>query len=144
MKRHIETQVTIKAQAGLVWKVLMDFDNYSKWNPFIRSIHGEQTPGKTLEVRIQPPDGKEMTFKPQVLVVDQNKELRWVGKLGFRSIFKGEHYFSIEDQNDGTVKFIHGEYFSGILVGLMSKTLDETEIGFSKMNEALKGACENQ
>ncbi|MEZ4721394.1 MAG: SRPBCC domain-containing protein [Flavobacteriales bacterium] len=140
--RHLQTEITIHATPEAVWKVLTDFENFPNWNPFIKSINGNQSVGGKLTVQIQPPDEKSMTFNPTVLVYEPMKELRWIGKGPIPGLFSGEHYFIIEDQLNGSVKFTHGEHFSGILVGFMKKMLDRTEIGFQSMNEVLKKQCE--
>lgn len=122
----------------------MDFNNYTNWNPFMKSIQGEKAVGQNLEVNIHPPNGKEMAFKPEILVLEPNKELRWLGKAGLKGIFDGEHYFQLMKEGENKTKFIHGEKFSRLLVGLMGKTLDKTEQGFSQMNSAFKKECENR
>ncbi|MBX0333801.1 SRPBCC domain-containing protein [Pontibacter sp. HSC-14F20] len=140
--QHIETEILINASPEKVWTVLTDFERYPTWNPFIKSINGEKGLGKQLKVSIQPPDGTGMTFKPKVLAFDANKEFRWKGKLFFKGIFDGEHYFRLTDAGNGTTRFSHGEKFSGFLVALMGGTLDKTKVGFELMNEALKWECE--
>lgn len=140
--RHIQTEITIAAQPETIWKVLMDFENFQHWNPFIKFIEGGKGVGKNLTVKIQPPGGKEMTFKPEILVFEPDQELRWLGRGPKKGLFDGEHYFKIEQQDDTTCKLVHGEKFSGMLVGFMKKTLDKTEEGFQQMNEALKKECE--
>lgn len=142
--RHIKTEIRIDVPPERVWKVLLDFDNYPNWNPFIKSIQGERAIGQKLEVKIQPPDGKEMIFRPEILVFEANKEFKWLGKAFVKGIFDGEHYFVLEVSKEGGTKFVHGERFNGLLVGLMGKTLDKTKIGFELMNEALKDECENR
>ncbi len=142
MKKHFETEINIQSSAENIWSVISDFDSYPKWNPFIRSISGKQEVGSTLKVDLHPPEGKSMKFTPALLVFDKNKEFRWKGKLLFKGLFDGEHYFKIEPLENGSCRFIHGEYFDGILVGMLSKTLAETEQHFKLMNEALKKRCE--
>ena len=39
--KSINTEITINASTEIVWKVLMDFENYSNWNPFVTRIEGE-------------------------------------------------------------------------------------------------------
>ena len=49
----------------------------------------------------------------------------------------------IDNNPDGTTDFEHSERFSGLLVGVMSKTLDrDTKPGFENMNEKLKERVE--
>ena len=65
--KTLETEVTIRATPEQVWSVLTDFAQYPAWNPFIREASGEAKAGAHLTVRIKPPGGKEMTFRPTVL-----------------------------------------------------------------------------
>ena len=86
---------------------------------------------------------KPQTFKPSILVVDKEKEFRWVGHLFLKGIFDGEHYFLLEQLNEQEVKLIQGENFSGILSNPIMKMIGEKTIsGFQKMNEALKERAE--
>lgn len=140
--KHIETEIIINAAPEKIWKVLLDFENYPSWNPFIRSIKGETKVGEKLNVSIKPPEGTQMSFTPVVLNFEPKKELRWKGKLGMKGIFDGEHYFQLIHHADGSTKFIQGEKFSGILVPLMPKALKKTKEGFEQMNKAIKEECE--
>lgn len=140
--KQIETEIIINAAPEKIWKVLLDFENYPRWNPFIRSIKGETKVGEKLSISIKPPDGMGMSFTPVVLNLEPKKELRWKGKLGMKGIFDGEHYFKLVDDAHGSTKFIQGEKFSGILVPLMPKALEKTKEGFEQMNKAVKEECE--
>jgi hypothetical protein len=142
--KNIQTEILILADTAKVWDVLMNFDSYPKWNPFITSISGERKLGNRLTVSINPPGGKGMTFKPNILTLEANKEFRWKGKLGINGIFDGEHYFILELQENDKTKFIHGEKFSGLLVPLLGKILDKTHKGFQLMNESIKKECERK
>ena len=138
MQKEITTQLEINASSDKVWQVLTDFDSYSKWNPFIKSITGDVKVGKTIRAELG-----GMTFKPEVLVYEKNKELKWLGHLLFKGLFDGEHRFQLIDNKDGTTTFIQSEKFNGILVGLFAKKLDgETKDDFVAMNEALKKRVE--
>jgi hypothetical protein len=142
--KNIQTEILINTDITKVWDVLMNFDNYPKWNPFITSISGEPKLGKRLTVSINPPGGKGMTFKPTILTLESNKEFRWKGKLGINGIFDGEHYFILEFLENDMTNFIHGEKFSGLLVPLVGKMLDKTKKGFQLMNESIKNECETK
>ena len=135
---EIRTQISIKAAPEKIWDILMNFEQYSRWNPFIISISGEKKVGKNLDVTIQPPDAKAMSFKPVILTLEPNKELRWSGKMFASFIFRGEHYFILQPNARGTTDFIHGEQFSGITLPRMKKMLEKTREGFELMNQELK------
>ncbi len=137
--KEIHTEIEINAPAEKVWKVLTDFAAYPEWNPFVRRGEGEVRVGARLHVYIQPSAGKGMSFRPTVLVADPNRELRWLGHLWVRGLFDGEHSFSIEPLSEGRDRFIQRERFGGLLLPLLSKTLDgDTRRGFEEMNRALK------
>lgn len=139
MKKEIKTQITIEAAPDRVWEVLTDFEKYSGWNPFIKSIQGKVHTGEKIIVRLEPPGAKGMTFKPRVLAFDKNEQFRWIGHLFFPGLFDGEHRFELIDNGDGTTTFIQAEKFKGILVRMLSKMLDGSTLnGFKAMNEHLK------
>ena len=48
--RVLETEIHITASPERVWSVLMDFDRYPDWNPFIRRARGRVEVGEKLEV----------------------------------------------------------------------------------------------
>lgn len=140
--REIETTVEIDAPPAAVWRVLTDFESYGDWNPFIRSIAGNVREGERLTVRLEPPGGKGMTITPTVLAAEPDRELRWKGRLVIPGLFDGEHAFRIEPLDDQRSRFVHGERFTGILVGFVKGTLGKTEAGFEQMNAALKRRVE--
>ena len=83
-----------------------------------------------------------MTFKPTVLAAEPERELRWLGRLVAPKVFDGEHRLQIEPMGEGRVKFTQAERFSGALVPLFGKGLEQTRQGFVAMNEALKRRAE--
>jgi hypothetical protein len=140
--RELDTSIEIDAPPERVWSVLTDFDSFPDWNPFIRSARGEVEQGAKLEVRLEPPGGRAMTFKPRVLVAEPGRELRWLGRFLLPGLFDGEHIFRIEPLGDGHSRLVQSERFSGLLVPLFGKTLEQTRRGFEAMNEALRRRAE--
>lgn len=140
--REIRTETVIDAGPDEVWRELTDLESYPEWNPFISEASGEIGDGNRLVLRMTPPDGRAMTFKPRVTKNDPARELRWLGHLGVRGIFDGEHYFRLEELPDGRTRLIHGEKFTGITVPLFGGVLEKTERGFAELNEALRERCD--
>ena len=137
-ERRIETSIEIEVPPGKVWSLLTYFAGMAAWNPFIKSIFGTLAPNSRLAVHIVPPGKSGMRFKPTVLAVEPERELRWLGRLLLPGIFDGEHYFLLEPVGVGRTRLTQGEKFSGILVGAFGGTLSATEEGFEAMNLALK------
>ena len=142
MARVIHTEIHIDAPKERVWNVLADFDAHPEWNPFITGIDGEAAAGQMLTVRLRPPGGRAMTFRPKVLAAVPGRELRWVGTLGIPGLFDGEHRFFLEDAGPGRTRFVQEEAFRGALVPLLGRALQRTRAGFELMNSALKGRVE--
>ncbi len=140
--RELRREVEIDAPPERVWAVVTDFAAYPEWNPFIRSISGEIHEGAKLEVRIEPPGARAMTFRPTVRTVETSRELRWLGRLLLPGVFDGEHSLRVEPLNGGRSRFVQSESFRGLLVGLFKGTLAKTETGFEQMNTALKARVE--
>ncbi len=138
MKKKIFTSIRINACIEEVWQTLTDFENYSEWNPFIKSLSGEVKKGNQITVKLQ-----GMTFKPIVTAFDKHKEFKWLGHLLFKGLFDGEHRFYLKENRDGTTTLEHSENFNGVLVMWFSKSLDrDTQKGFEKMNQAIKERAE--
>jgi len=83
-----------------------------------------------------------MTFRPKVLRVNVNHELRWLGRLYLPWLFDGEHAFIIDPIGENSVKFAQREKFTGLLVPFARSTLRDTQRGFDEMNRALKQLAE--
>ena len=143
--REISTEIEINATTGKVWAILTDLNRFADWNPFIREAAGELRSGSKLNIRIEPPGSKTMTFKPVVTRVAPEREFRWIGRLIIPGLFDGEHIFEIETSDENSVRFIQREHFRGLLVPLLWRSLEsKTRQGFNDMNEALKKEAEKE
>jgi hypothetical protein len=91
--------------------LLTDFSIHPTWNPFIKSLTGVVYVGNTITVSLEPPKASGMTFKPKVLVFEDNKKFVWLGHLFINGLFDGEHSFELIDNLDGTTTFMQSEKF---------------------------------
>ena len=139
------TAIEINAPADTVWAILTDLSQFAAWNPFIPEAEGEIREGARLKVRIAPPGGKAMTFKPTVTRVEPGRAFRWLGHLLLPGLFDGEHIYEIAPLAEGGVRFVQREEFRGVLVPLLWKSLEtNTRQGFEAMNAALKKRAEEE
>jgi hypothetical protein len=142
-ERRIHSHLTVDAPADRVWEVLTEFRAYPSWNPFILRLEGAARPGERLTVEIHPPGQRAMTFRPTVLVAEEGRELRWLGRVILPGVFDGEHVFTIAPLSTGNVRFSQRETFRGLLIPLMARSMWETtRRGFEEMNAALKRRAE--
>ncbi len=141
--KKIRSEIEIEAPIEQVWQILTDFASFPQWNPFIPRAKGKPELGSRLEVRIQPPGSKGLTFQPIVLRVESNRELQWLGKLSIAGLFDGEHSFLLEPLGPARTRFVQQETFRGLLVPLLAKWMSSsTREGFEEMNRALKARAE--
>jgi len=77
----LDTEIVIDSSLEEVWTALKDFSSYPSWNPFIRSIEGNVSPGEEIMVTMQQPGGKPTAFKPTVLKYEPLKQISWRGKI---------------------------------------------------------------
>ena len=142
-RRIVHTEIEIYANAERVWEVLTDFPSYPEWNPMISRASGELQPGARLRVQFESPGGKARTFRPKLLVVEPNRELRWLGSPGVPGLLQSQHYFTIAGKPDGRARLDHGMVFYGLLVPLAGNRLEGSTRGpFVDMNRALKERAE--
>lgn len=142
--REIRTETEIDAAPEQVWNELSAFESYGEWNPFIREVRGRVAEGEELQVRLQAPNSEERTFRPEVLVAEPGRELRWLVNLAVPGLFAGEHYFLLEPSGSGGTRLVQGESFTGLLVPLLWQDLDtNTRLGFERMNDALEDRIES-
>ena len=134
-KAELETSIQIDAPPALVWDILSDVDGHANWNPFLVSMSGQLREGERLTNVMRPSNGKEMTFRPVVLAVQPERELRWLARLVLPRLFDGEHTFLLAPKNGGT-HFIQKEAFRGI--GLWLVDVEQFRHDFEALNRALK------
>ncbi|MGF7117062.1 SRPBCC family protein [Methanobacterium oryzae] len=142
--KEIYTEIEINASADVVWNIITNFDDYPRWNPFIKEISGNLQEGAQIEVFIKPPNSKGMKFKPKIIKFQPEKEVRWLGRLWIPKLFDGEHSLIIRKISENKVLFIQKERFYGVLVPILSNLLKDTKSGFELMNQALKQEAENK
>jgi hypothetical protein len=85
-----------------------------------------------------------MSFTPEVVACELEREFRWRGKFLVRGGFDGEHAFVISQLSPSSCRFANEETFSGILVPLLMRGGMRAGIaaGFHAMNLALKARAE--
>lgn len=141
--REIRTKIDIDASPEDVWNVLMDFNAYGEWNPFVVSISGTGVEGEELSAELQLEGKKPMTISPIVQENDEPNRFSWLGAMGSASLFAGHHQFELEKTEGGT-RFHHYEEFSGALAPIVLRVVQKpTTRGFEKMNRALRMRVEN-
>ncbi len=120
--KELRTEIIINATPDQVWKVLTEFTSYGEWNSFM-VVEGKLAVGERLK-NTMVLNGKTQVFKPIIQKVEENKTFEWLGSLPL-GVFKGRHYFMLEELGNNRTKLIHGEKFSGLLHKIILKQIEE-------------------
>jgi hypothetical protein len=140
--KEIYTEIVIKSSTKVIWNIIINFDNYPNWNPFMKQIIGELQEGSKIQVTIKPYNSGNITYKPKILELKPEEKIKWLGITGIPHLFDGEHSLILKKIDENKVLFIQKEKFTGILVPLLTGLLKNTEISFKMMDEALKKEAE--
>ena len=139
---ELHTEIDVEAPPDVVWAHLLDVGAYHEWNPFITSLRGPVQVGARLSVRLEPPGGRAMTFRPRVTELVEGHTLEWLGHLAVPGVFDGRHRFELTPRGSSS-HLVQAESFRGALVPLLRRGLDEhTRPGFVAMNTALARRAE--
>ncbi|HYI22886.1 MAG TPA: SRPBCC domain-containing protein [Candidatus Limnocylindrales bacterium] len=142
-KRTIRSAIEIRAPLDVVWRVLTDFAAYPDWNPHIKRVVGTPRAGTRITIHSQPPGGRTVVMRPEVIEWSPPNELRWRGTFISRRLFTGEHGFRVDTTATGRVRFTQDETFTGLLVPLYARLrMNSTRNGFDQVNEALRERAE--
>lgn len=144
MEKSIQTEIIIHASREKVWEVLTDFSSYALWNPFMVSASGKLAKGQRLKIQLQN-GSSTMTFSPAVRSVIPGFSFSWEGRLFFKGLFDGYHFFKIMQNGSNQVKLVQGERFSGIFSRMIFHKIGaSTAVNFDRMNRELKKRAEKK
>jgi hypothetical protein len=140
---ELRTEVEIDAEPQRVWSVLVDFERYPQWNPFVSSLEGAIALGAPLALVITPADGSERRQRATLSRFEPGRQLGWKTRLWLPGLFDGEHFVQLDETGEGRTRLINAADFRGVLVNYMGRALTETTRGLVGMNQALKRRIES-
>lgn len=141
---HVAEAVTdIDATPAEVWSVLAANDRYAEWNPSIVRSEGTLAVGQQVTNTLRWGDGT-MTFRPEVLVVQPGRELRWVGRTYLPGVADGEHSFTLEEVRPGVTRLTQREEFTGVIVPFAGGLVRDLPEEFADVNRALAARVASQ
>ena len=141
--RTISAQLEIEAPAEQVWDVLVDFDSYPEWNPFMTEVRGRPLRGATLHISMRRPGGWRLRFRARVVAAQRPSLLAWQGRgwAWWPGLLRGERWIAIQSLPGGRSRIEMRTTFTGLLSSLMV-WLDRYLASFDEMEQALKRRVE--
>lgn len=131
--RTTSVSIMISADRSIVWALLTNALDYSRWNSTIVSIEGEIELGKKIKLRstLDP----KRTFKLKIKEMVSEARLTWGDG-------KGNRTYTIEPLTDSSLRFTMSEKMGGIMFPMYAKYLPEFDDSFERFAKDLKQESE--
>lgn len=137
--RVIERSVVIPATPWTVWRALVNFDSWPKWNPFMPSVQGVAEAGQGVLVQTRLWSDTLQPFALRVELVDFCRQLVLAGSYRMPGLIDVIHCFIIAQLDSRTSRFTHGLRVSGLLMPVMGSRIERVAAkGMDNMNISLK------
>ena len=133
------TTVTIAAPPERVWEILTHAEAFARWNSTIVSLDGTIAEGETIALvsTVNP----KRTFKLAVSEVEAPNSMVWSDGMPL-GLFSGRRTFTVRATTDGDTEFSMREVYSGLLAGLITKTIPDMTESFEAFAADLRTEAE--
>lgn len=132
--RQTSVSTTIKAEASVIWALLTNASDYSRWNSTVTSIEGTIALGETIKLK-STLDAKR-TFKLKVKEMQKEERLEWGDGQGSR-------VYILAKNDDGTVTFNMTEKIGGLMFPMYAKMIPSFDASFEQFASDLKKEAES-
>ena len=130
-----ETSVSIKVQAdpAIVWALLTNASDYSRWNSTVISLEGDIRQGEKIALK-STLDPKRV-FKLKVKEFEPEKRLAWGDG-------KGTRVYSLGKNEEGSLTFGMNEKIGGFMYPMYAKYIPPFDESFEQFAQDLKKEAE--
>ena len=137
--KAFEAATVIHAPADRIWALLTDAPGYPAWNTTVDRVEGTIAPGQTVTVRAKVSPGR--AFPVKVVEFVPGQRMVWSSGMPL-GLFKGERVFTLAPSGAG-VEFRMREEYTGLLAGLIGKSIPDLQPAFVEFAAALKQRAED-
>lgn len=136
LRYHVERPINAPVQR--VWDLMTDGPGIPSWNPTVISLDGTIAPGETIALTstVNP----KRSFKLKVVEMTAPGRMVWSSGMPL-GLFKGERTY-LMNEHDGVTTFSMTEEYSGLLAGLITKSIPDMTDSFEQFADGLKKAAE--
>jgi hypothetical protein len=138
MANEYSVTLPIAAPAERVWDLLVDAPGYSRWNDSVVRIDGPIELGTTIKLVAAVNPGR--TFALKVAAMDPPRRMVWAGGMPL-GLFTGTRTFLVETGVAGC-RFSMSEIYTGLMSGLIFKSIPDLTDSFKQFAASLKTAAE--
>lgn len=129
----------IRATPEVVWAILTDAPRWMEWNSTIAKIDGSIAPGGSVTIQVKANPGR--AFPLSVSEFAPPRRLVFSGGMPL-GLFKGVRTFTLTPKGNGVTEFAMREDYSGLLAGLITKSIPDLQPAFHEFAECLTRKAE--
>lgn len=135
-----ETSVSIRIESSpeVVWALLTNGPDYTRWNSTIVSFEG--TIGEQETIKLKSTLDPNRTFKLKVKGVKPEISMQW--ESGAAPFFKGVRTYKLDTLTDGSVVFTMAEKMGGLMFPLAAGQIPDFTASFEQFAADLKSEAE--
>jgi hypothetical protein len=132
-------KISITASSQRIWGLLTDAGGYTRWNNTVSKVEGSIAQGGKVTVHAKINPGRAFPLK--VTKFEPPRQMVWAGGMPL-GLFKGERVFLLTPGANGVVEFSMREEYSGLMAGLITKSIPDLQPAFDEFARDLKRAAE--
>ncbi len=137
--KSFSTSIKIQAAPEKIWAILTDASRWTEWNTTVDRIEGKIAPGEKVTVYVKINPGRGFPLKVREFVSPQR--MVWADGMPL-GLFKGERTYTLTKQTDGSTEFAMREEFTGLLSGMITKSIPDMQPAFEEFAACLKQRAE--
>ncbi|ROR98964.1 uncharacterized protein YndB with AHSA1/START domain [Sinobacterium caligoides] len=136
-------QVTINAPVSLVWQILIDFDNYQRWNPFCpQLINKSLAIGEAVDMQVELGHGLQQQVE-YIENIEKEREISWSMTQQDKSVLYARRTQSLSAITSNSCDYLSVDYFEGALRdSILRQHGQAIEDGFNACAYGLKDYAE--
>lgn len=136
--RTTTIQISIHSSPTIIWNLLTNAQDFTRWNSTILSMEGSIEEGKKIKLKSTTDPSRIFTLKVQQ--IQQQKSMVWAD--GMAPFFRGVRQYRLEEQSDGSSTFFMQETLSGLMFPLAAKHIPSFDEPFEQFATDLKKEAE--
>jgi hypothetical protein len=139
--RGFAASSTIRATPEAVWSVLVDGARWTEWDSAVVRVDGIIAPD--AKVTVYPEVDPERGFAVRVVDLVRAERMTWRGGMPL-GLFTGTRTYRLTPGPDATVRFDMREEYTGVLAGLIFKSIPDLQPSFRRFADGLKRRVEER
>ena len=136
--RETEVSIDIQSNPEIIWALLTNGSDYTRWNSTITSFEGDIEKGEKIKLKstLDP----RRTFKLKVKSMLPEQEMTWAS--GAAPFFKGKRTYQLKLNSDGTTTVTMKEKIGGLMFPMAARSIPSFDKNFEKFVSDLKKEAE--